>query len=492
MIAIEIRNAELRAVKFKKGFGSKTVDKVSSVEVNFEEISGLAVGKILPLVDKVNDLLYKLDIGDITKEKYRVAVNLEGVLTQTTQIPKVKDSQIIFSAKSALAKDNILIEDEKITAFAVQKEENVENKTRGYKVLTEVIDKGVATSIVKVFEHLELNVDYVDMAPNTLIKLFNKTNYVNSDKDLTLLVDLSENNIKFYQFLDNGFYFTYLERIRYGDKNHVDVFEDNVYQFTDEFNEYNLDDIEIVLLGKEDLIKEIMLNFDEIFTMKRFAEELDLFKNPNNINLDEHINSLGAMVRHDVLLSSQAKYDIDLLKRIETNVSKGSVKETIKKIAIVGAIGLALGGSYLGIVKFTSMQIAKENKEIEEFIDSPETKDQIFRKEEVERELGVYDSVLDPLLVIEDYLVTTKMPYSSRVYYSLTQSVPRNSRVTNLKYSAEKVEISYETSDENTFNIYLETLKNNPLIKSVEYKGYSEQDDGYRGTMNVVLKGSGN
>ena len=497
MIAIEIRNDEMRAVKFKKGISSKKIDAVGSVDITFEEISGLATGKILPLVDKVTDLLYKLEVGNITKEEYILSINLEGVSTQQILIPKVKESQILFSARSALARDNILVEEDKLISFAIQKElkskkededKDETERRRGHNLLTHVVDKHIVKSIYSTFEHLELNVKYIDIAPNTLVKLYKNSSFVETGKELTLIVDLSREDMRYYQIKDNDFHFNYLERIGYDEEDYLDVFQNNVFQFIDEFSQYTLDNLEVVLMGDSDLIKEVMMNFNETFNMHEFTDALDVFQNKNDLDLSKYMNSLGSSIRNDKLFSSQAKYDINLLKDIKDKKGNNGL---IKNIVIVGSIALLLGGSYLTFVKVTNIKLDKENEAILRFVNDPETLAQIDKKERLTSDHLVYDNALDVLLNIEDYLKITKPPYSSRTYYSIIQSSPSSGWVNTLTQTGTKNEISYETTTENTFKEYLLILSENPLIRKVEYNGYSSGGEGYVGNIAIELKESG-
>lgn len=495
MIAVEIRNDELRAVLFKGGaLRAQRIEKTSTVKVEQSEILGLTDGKILPLVDKMEALLYKLDIGDITKEKYVVTINLEGIMTQRVTIPKVKDSQISFSAKSALSRTDALLGEGNLVSFALQKEEHVEEKSRGYNVLTLSIDRLVAASIIGIFEHMELTVKYVDVSPNTLIKIFNKSSYVETENPLTIIIELSKDGTKYYRFLDNNFHSTYLLSTKSDEAGYLDEIDNQIYNFIDEFTDYSISQMDILLMGEPDIIEEVLLNYEGIVEvqMSKLSEGIDIFKNPKDLDMSKYLNSVGSMVRNDLLLSSQQKYDVNLINDLQTASRVVNSGEVIKKIAIVGTVGVLLGGSYLTLVSYTNNKLEKDNKEIMAFLDDPDTQSQIIRKETLQTELDVYDSGLDKLLEIEDYLVTTKKPYGSRAYYSIVQGVPRDGNVKSIDYEGDGLlKLAYETTNENTFKEFLSNLERNSLVEYAEYGGYSSDSGGYAATIEVKLKGNG-
>lgn len=486
MIAIEIRNDEMRAVKLTNGLGSqRKVQKSSSVEIPFDALASLMTGNIMAMVDKVNELLLDLDVGDYSKYKFVVVMNLEGILTQRVQIPKVKDKELIYAISSALVRDNSVVTQDSIVTYSVSREKG---KTE-YDVISHVIDKSTAKSIIKIFEHLNLDVKYVDVSPNTIIKAFNSSVFLTSPKPLTLIADLSENEIRYYQFNDKKFNLSYLERADYTQSDYADSFENNIYQFLDEFNEYTLEDIDIILMGDEGLINKMISSFEGIFYMRRFFEGFSTFDTRRIENINKYVNLLGSLIRYDTLLSSHAKFDVNLLRQLNEASTVKDKKAAFRNVAIMGTLASVLAIGYIATLLIANNNLADENERIRAYVESPVVNEQIAMKEKVNEELGVYDNALSSLTTIEDYLVINKKPYNSRVYYSVTQNVPRNSGVTNLVYREGTVEISYETADENTFKEYLVMLAENELIESVDYTGYSSSGLGYAGKITVKLKG---
>lgn len=486
MIAVEIRNDELRAI-LVSGMNGKKTGRANSVPVPFDVLSNFISGNIMSMTDLLNELLLGLNIGDYKKQKYSVTINLESIMAHKVQTPQVKDKQLVYSVSSALVRDNITISSDQLVTYAVIKG----TSKKAYDINAYILDRTIAKAVINLFAHFKLELKQIDVSPNTIIKAFSHSGYSKTDKPLTLVVDLSEEEVRYYQFVEKSFTFTYLDRTEsnYSDSMYADAFENNVYQFLDEFSNYTLQDLDIVLMGDEELINKIVLNFEGIFLIKKFFDEFKVFDTGRTDNINKYVNSLGALIRRENSLSSSYKYDVNVLREIRERQGKSN-SNSIKNIVVLGTLATVAFGGWNAYNFTVNNKIAEENQAIRNYVESPGVKEELAKKEGLVQTLSIYNDALDTLETIESFLVANKKPYSSRAYYSITQDVPLGSEVKSTTYRDGLVEINFETSRESDFKDYVTMLGKNKLVQSVEYTGFSSSGAGYQGQIKVQLKGS--
>ena len=497
MITVEIRNDELRALK-TKGLRTKKIIKGFSLPMEINVLKDMADGNLKPITEKINELLKGLEDKNYQRESYTVLLNLEEVMTQKVEIPKVKDKEIPFTMNSALVRDRVPVSQDSVTAFSILQDKGKDKKFRSktYEILTHIIDEVFIDGIMNTFAYLKLKIKYIDVVPNTLIKAFNASSHFESDYPLSLIVDLSENNVRYYQFKDKEFSLGYLDRVKEGEEDYLDLFEDNVYQFLDEYGDHTLDDMNILLVGDDYLIKLVLSNFQGIFNIGRFSEGFIQHKKQEFDQVDKFINNLGALIRNDKLLSSHSKFDVNLLDRDKLSKERREA-DNLRYIAILGVLVILAIGSYLFILKVSNDRIASENEQLEALVGASFTPgggggfDGLEPGEspaDRNRELKVYEDVLEDLYEIENYLVLSKYPYSSKIYSAIMDNIPPMGSVAKVIYREGTIEIQYRTVKESTFKEYVSNLNSVDMLSSVDYSGYSLSGDSYVGSIFVEIK----
>lgn len=498
MITVEIRNDELRALK-TNGLRTKKIIKGFSLPMEISVLEDMVDGDLKPITEKINELLKGLEDKNYQRESYTVLLNLEEVMTQKVEIPKVKDKEIPFTINSALVRDRVPISQDSVTSFSILQDKGKDKKLRSktYKILTHIIDEVFIDGVMNTFAHLKLRIKYIDVTPNTLIKAFNASSHFESDYPLSLIVDLSENNVRYYQFKDKEFSLGYLDKAEKDEEDYLDLFEANVYQFLDEYGDHTLDDMNILLVGDDYLIKLVLLNFQGIFNIGRFSEGFIQHKKQEFDQVDKFINNLGALIRNDKLLSSHSKFDVNLLDRDKLSKERREA-DNLRYIAILGVLVILAIGSYLFILKVSNDRIASENEQLEALVGASLTPGgdgggfDGFKPGESpadrNRELNVYEDVLEDLYEIENYLVLSKYPYSSKVYSAIMDNIPPMGSVVKVIYREGTIEIQYRTVKESTFKEYVSNLNSVDMLSSVDYSGYSLSGDSYSGSIFVEIK----
>ena len=89
---------------------------------------------------------------------------------------------------------------------------------------------------------------------------------------------------------------------------------------------------------------------------------------------------------------------------------------------------------------------------------------------------------------IENYLVLSKYPYSSKVYSAIMDNIPPMGSVVKVIYREGTIEIQYRTVKESTFKEYVSNLNSVDMLSSVDYSGYSLSGDSYSGSIFVEIK----
>lgn len=471
MITIEIRNEEIRAIQVKSTRKLTEVSRALSKEMPSYLIQDLIDGNVEELQGIMLELLEEL-AHNYLDEQYTLVVNLEGILTQRLTIPKVKDKEIPLALNSALIGESIPMSADDVVAFAVLRDKNKEK----YNVLTQVLNQSISDKLTLMFNELNIKLKYIDVSPNTIIKLFNRSTYFKSESPLKLLVDLSEFDVRYYQFKDNLFNFNYLENVNFErEDNYLEYFKDNIYQFVDEFGEYELDDVEIILMGDENIAKSVIGEYGKRFNISKFADGLEFVENYSTADLDNYINALGATLRNDGLLSSHHKFDVNLLDKKKVDVK--SRISGIREVTIGGTVALVVALGFLGTIHVSNQRIIKDSEIIEVYINDPKVKEEMEYSSALKAKLSAFDNALNTMKFADVYFEDVERPYTSRVFYMLYSKLTPDSEITSVDYTDGSIVVGIETGSEASFMNYTSRLKKEGSFKLVTYSGYSGGDN---------------
>ena len=487
MIAIEIRSDELRAVLTSGKFGKTEIVKVQSAKLSRSVVSNLIAGDTDDFVVAVRQLLEDFAI-EYEKKTFSVVVNLEGIMTQRVVIPKVREKQMPLTLKSKLVNDGVLIEPESTVAFSVLKDGN---KTQ-YNVLSHVISQKVPDNITKAFNTLGIKLKYIDVSPNTIVKVFAKSKFSsNKEFPLQLVVDLSESEVRYYQFENGTFSLNFLDNASAG--HHDEYFsylEGNIRQFKDEYGQYSLDDLEVIVMGEEEIIKEFLVRYDEIFNITRFTDGIPFVKNQTLDKLDSKIDSIGASLRNDAILSSKSKFDVNLLEKKNVSI-KTDLAKTLRSITILGLVATGAGVLLVGSVYVGNMKLEKDNEVLETYVTDKQIIAEVAYSKDINDRLKAFEGSLSTMVFVEEYLGNTERPYTSLAIYTLYNSLTPKTTIESLSLSDGEIDIAIRAGSEASFMNYTSRLRlENKIFKNVTYSAYAgSKKDGYTGTINVELVG---
>lgn len=489
MIIIELRNRELRGI-VTSGRKDIEITNVKKVDLPRNAIPKLIEGELDVLQDKIKELAQQLSLG-YENQLFSVVINLEETLAQVLEVPKVKTKEIPFVINSALVQAQTVVTAQDLLAYALKKPEKGD-KSESHQVLTNVLDKNVPDNLMKAFSELGLRLKTIDISPNTIIKAFYASNLAERSNKLDLIVDLSKQSVSYYQFHNKQFTFKYLEKANFDNiENYERNFESNVYQLLDEYGEYYLDDMNVILIGEEDIINHLSNKFEGKVNITKLSSELDAFINHSSENLGSYINSMGAAIRYDGLLSSHSKYDINLADSKKTKVHRNNVNYLLYfaigcTVVIVGAFG------FMGILKVQTIQLNNENEAISKAINEPSVILQREYYDELTKKNTSAEYLLNTVNNAESYLLSTQKEFTSAIYKTIHKNITVNSYISSISVTDGVIAIEYHSENEAAFANYTARLKATKEFESVTYNAYTvsavESTHEYNGTVTVKLK----
>lgn len=484
MIIIELRGSELRAVHLlNKKY--KEVQAVSTLELPRDTIRKLIGGDYNELKISILELSEELT-PNFRSQNYSFVINLGETTTHKINVPRVKTKELHQTVSSALIAQKIAMGDEDMIAYAVLKDKDAS----GYGVIAQLLNKYIPENVIKAFNEMGLKLKYIDVAPNTLIKAFNRSESFIDERPLDLIVDLGESEVRYYQFKDKRFNMNYLDNVSFENlEEYQELFQSNVFQFIDEYTDYSLSDINVILTGDDEIVRHIYKNCTLDVNMVSLGETSNIIENDSMAPLSPYISAIGATIRNDKLVSAQAKYDINLLDKKKVHV-KRTGENDVRNAMLASGVIFAIALVYMGNIYVYNRGMKKDNEKMSQIINSPEAVESRKYHAELTNKNNASNSIIDTINNAEKYLTGSQRKINSRYIREIHRLTTIRSEITDIAYKDGTITVNYIAPSEAAFLNYTGRLKESGLFESVDYKAYShsQSEEGHRYSGQIVLE----
>lgn len=483
MIAIEIKHSKLRAAVVSLKRKRFEVKEVHEIEIDPSAIFSLSDGSTESFKYAVEDLLKELSIS-MSSESYSITLNLDDIMTYQVDIPKVKDKEVPMAIGSALLKNQVVMLPDSTVAYSIIREKNPQN----YSVIAQVLSMTFIDNVIKVFNELNLKLRYIDVATNTMMKILERSEYLNNERPLSLFIDVDVKSIRFYQFENNRLTLDYLEHVNFEDNDtYCNLIEDNVQEFIDNYVDYEFKDLDVILMGDTSIIKKIFKQYENLYNISTLADNLTQVENYAGQEINAYYTAVASLFRNDFLLSSHSKYDVNLLDKKKVKVQGDNSTRDKVLLGLIGAVAMGAVG-YTSFLAISVNSYAKQNAEMEAFLARSEVKQQVQYYDKLLKQLNASNAIIESLEYTGDYLDNNFPDLNSDLFRILVGYVTPGSYVSDFAWDDGVMTVGYVSTNESQFMNYVARLKMNRSFEHVTYSGYvSGSGSEYSGMITAVV-----
>lgn len=472
MILLEIKRNEISAILVKGKGSSITVKKTARHFSKEDFVSPEGVSDKETLKAGVEEILNKFAVSR-RSEKVYLNINLDNTLIQSIKVPQVSDFKLNSVVNSSISTALDGIDDFVVDYSVVGKGSDLNGKN--YEVIAFGLKRALLEEISSVFEGLGVELRGVDVSPNGVIKLFDKSTYTHDAFDEHLFVDVSKDTVTFNHFINSRYQTTLIESV--SESVDTDEFVNNISSSI--FRVKNMvssadEGLNIILSGKMDTVNELWHNLREVHPNIKVSimEFPAIFKN----SLEDIIGFMGLVgstIRLDEYLSRNKKYDINMLSKINSGGVSAGFTTNKKLIAAIAVTSIGLG-SFVAINMAGDAKTKKEISTIETYLTSLDVVNKAKAVEKIESEIKILDDVVKSIDEVK-LGIDTRRQFDSVTSSEIVDSVPINSKITDITYDGVWITIELKSKYPATFSNYATTMRTSKFISDVVYDGYTEE-----------------
>lgn len=183
------------------------------------------------------------------------------------------------------------------------------------------------------------------------------------------------------------------------------------------------------------------------------------------------------------------KKNMNLYKKyLEDSAKRRSMGATGTSIVILAVLALLMGAYYASLLIERSLINGEVNAHMS-YITNPTNTEQFAEANAIaaeNQELGILIEALEE--VNQTFL--DKNTLNSQILSEIKVAAPSGLIIDNLVINESHVVIEYHSKNQSDSAQFIENLKERPIFKSVNYGGYTKEDDVYRGSTTAILRGS--
>lgn len=282
-LAIEIRNGYVNLVEADVSKSEILLKKFHHFKFDDNWLSDQGIIKVQEFANLLKSELEK----ELIKEKrVTVCINHNAIIYRELNLPIVDERKIPLLVRSEMMSNLNLTPDYIMDYVLIESLEAQENPQ--YRILGVALSKAYIESILEVMKLVNLKVEVIDSAANSMIKYI-KSQHLLKAKEQIIVTDLEDNYLRQYLFEDNHYALTRNNRI-------------------DEINRKN----------KEEVINSII---DNINKMVQFSYTRDSAFKLSKVYLtgdDEHLSLIRRRVKSNLNIQCEIITTHPLVKGIES------------------------------------------------------------------------------------------------------------------------------------------------------------------------------
>lgn len=476
MNIVELRDYSLVLIKAKKNRSS--IEVLESKTIEFEdgykacilnpENSAKIIHSIRHFFNHDRDCLLCLSI---TSTIYRDIVT-----------PKTNEKYLKALVKHELT-NALNLSSDYLIDYAHIGEFTTEN-VKQYKLIVSAIQTNHLKEILDFFELCSMNIKRIDVANNALIN-FIKQNKILSFTENTIMVDISNKQIRQYLFENGQYSYHRVTRVIFDGTNNysatLDAIEKMIQFSIAQGRIKKLD--QIIFIG---------------FPFK--PDDLNTFKSDLNLNVSQidvsksihfkQVEDIQLIYALSMLYKPKQKKNIDLMTLYNALNRKNDLVERVNPFFLPSL-------SFVTYIVLTTLIIlliktSNTNKAIEEVNDYL-TQDKVLSKMfEITESMNRTTKMNEILVEVENIqIIIDKLPrFNQTIIAELYEVKPIDISIKMISYNANTLEIDIETLDSSLIHQYIIELKTRSYYKDIEYSTYSRDETSgiYSSTIYLRLK----
>ena len=183
------------------------------------------------------------------------------------------------------------------------------------------------------------------------------------------------------------------------------------------------------------------------------------------------------------------KKNMNLYKKyLEDSAKRRAMGATGTSIVILAILTLLMGAYYASLLIERSLINGEVNAHMS-YITNPTNTEQFAEANAIaaeNQELGILIEALEE--VNQTFL--DKNTLNSQILSEIKVAAPSGLIIDNLVINESHVVIEYHSKHQSDSAQFIENLKERSIFKSVNYGGYTKEDNIYRGSTTAILRGS--
>jgi type IV pilus assembly protein PilM len=488
MLSFDITDRHIRIVKGTESRGKVRLSSATTIDLKEGIIINGHVKDIPQMATIISDDLKAHKMQD---SEAVVSISSNLVIFRELHIPKAKGQQQLLTMVQNQMQHTMGVGDDYSISYTIAGEVE-EDGVKALRILATACPFEVVKAFRKVFSMLSINLRSVAVACNTISRI------VYSDKKMAmkmplLLVQIDQNFLSLNLFENNTLIFSRFTSIDAADYDDPD---DYVFEAVSE-NIFRMFQFQRAQ-SPNDPIQNVVF-YGETTEYIRLTQELEkqdvltsLLGIPasvggyENFDFQSYANAIGAMFK--------SNRDIERINLLEIDASQG--KSSAGASFAVAWIGSALLSALLigGVYAFFMIQIDQMNaniKEMDDWINSDETKAKIIMVDEAQARADKVISYGDQILIASDNYIT-----KPKLSWDVYTNIFANEYGADTELDASIIKLAYADgtwtltcSSEDTYgpSRFIANLHEQDIFREIKYEGYTLEENEITGAEGEAI-----